>query len=85
MLNILLSVLLQNPVPPQTPQPLPDPAPAPAPADARVWVGGGVQAPEQPHKESSSVITTGERPASRAERISSKIIALRASSRARRP
>ena len=61
MLNILLSVLLQNPVPPQTPQPLPDPAPAPAPADARVWVSGGVQAPEQPHKESSSVITTGER------------------------
>ena len=59
MLISLLLALAQN-QPPQNPQPLPVPQPQPDKIDARILTGG-VQAPEQPHKDSTSAITTGER------------------------
>jgi len=61
MLTTILFALLQTPIPPQNPQPLPQPVPPAQPqAPTHIWTGG-VQAPEQPQKDSTSSITTGER------------------------
>jgi flagellar P-ring protein precursor FlgI len=56
MLITLLFAFVQNPAPPQTPPPVPQPNQA----ETRLHTGG-VEAPEQPRKESSALITTGER------------------------
>lgn len=58
MLITLLLALLQNPIPPQNPVPVPQPPQNQV--DVRL-LPNGVQAPEQPRKESSAQITTGER------------------------
>ena len=60
MLITLLLALLPSPVPAQNPQPIPAQPQPPIQAETHLWTGG-VQAPEQPHKDSTSVITTGER------------------------
>jgi flagellar P-ring protein FlgI len=53
----LLLTLLAHALPPQDPQAAP---PAPVQADVRLH-SGAVEAPEQPHKDSTSRITSGER------------------------
>ena len=64
MLFTLLLALLQSPAAPQVPHPAPQPPPQPRPRPAQVDTNlypGAVEAPEQPHKDSTASITTGER------------------------